>query len=90
MRPSEYQTQAYVNQGLDRQHSLDSPEGSAALVQANKPEVDATDSQKEQILAKDDVRFVATQELASDNRRGQPPRPIIPMQSMVNPFYKKK
>ena len=54
MKKSEYDTQAYVNQGLNQQRSLDSPEGSVALTQANKPEVDATDAQKERILAQSD------------------------------------
>ncbi|CAF0865664.1 unnamed protein product [Adineta ricciae] len=52
MKRSEYDIQAYVNESLNRQHGLDSPEGSAALTQANKPEVDGTDMQKEQFLAK--------------------------------------
>ena len=52
MKRSEYDIQAYVNESLNRQHGLDSPEGSAALTQANKPEVDATDMQKEQFVAK--------------------------------------
>jgi hypothetical protein len=54
MKRSEYEYQAFVNQGLDQQRSLDSPEGSAALLQANKPEVDATDLQKERFLANSD------------------------------------
>ena len=87
MRSSEYQTQAYVNKGLDQQHSLDSPEGSAALVQANKPEVDATDLQKEQILAKEDARAVALQQLAPESQKKQPPRSISPR---INSLHKKK
>ena len=87
MRSSEYQTQAYVNKGLDQQHSLDSPEGSAALVQANKPEVDATDLQKEQILAKEEARSVALQELTSANQKKQPSRSISPR---INSLRKKK
>ncbi len=51
MQQSEYATQAYVNDGLNQQQGLDSLEGSAALLQANKPEVDGTDTQKARILA---------------------------------------
>lgn len=44
--------QAYVCEALNRQYGLDGPEGSAALAQATKPEVDATDLQKAQVLAR--------------------------------------
>ena len=51
MRRSEYETQAFVNDGVNQQQALDSQEGSAALLQANKPHVDGTDVQKAQFLA---------------------------------------
>lgn len=51
MRRSEYETQAFVNDGVNQQQALDSQEGSAALLQANKPHVDGTDIQKAQFLA---------------------------------------
>ena len=51
MRRSEYETQAFINDGLNQQNGLDSQEGSAALSQANKPQVDGTDIQKARFLA---------------------------------------
>jgi len=38
MQQSEYQTQAYINDGLNQQQALDSLEGSAALLRPNKPQ----------------------------------------------------
>lgn len=63
MRQSEYQTQAYVNDGLNQQQAFDSPEGSAAIVHANKPEVDGTDIQKRQTLGKIDEKPLILQPL---------------------------
>lgn len=51
MRRSEYEAQALVNDGVNHQQAFDSQEGSAALLQANKPHVDGTDIQKAQFLA---------------------------------------
>lgn len=58
MKQSEYKTQAYINNRLNQQDALNSLEGSAALIQPDKPEVDATDVQKAQILAKTDNKPV--------------------------------
>lgn len=86
---SEYQTQAYVNECLNQQHGLDSPEGSAALIQANKPEVDATDIQKAQILAQIDDKKVAEQSLSSTNQKNTGLRPISPIQVTKSSNFKK-
>ena len=67
MQQSEYATQAYVNDGLNQQQGLDSLEGSAALLQANKPEVDGTDIQKARILANVHVKQPAEQLLLPEN-----------------------
>lgn len=76
MRLSEYQTQANINDRMNQQHGLDSVEGSAALLQANKPEVDATDIQKARILAQD----IEKQNSVPPSTRNKPnnfvPRPI--------------
>lgn len=68
MRRSEYETQAYVNNGLNQQHNLDSQEGSAALVRPNKPQVDGTDTQKQQVLAKIEDKKPIIQSLAPKNQ----------------------
>ncbi|UJR35557.1 hypothetical protein I4U23_028310 [Adineta vaga] len=83
MRKSEYDMQAYVNQCLNQQHGLDSPEGSAALVQANKPEVDGTDLQKEQFLAK----YEDKQSVIAENQKKLPfhPKSTVPNIKTLNP-----
>jgi hypothetical protein len=78
MQQSEYQMQAYINSGLNQQHGLDSAEGSAALVQSNKPEVDATDAQKARILAKADDEKTTVQSSTSENQKKTVPTPVIP------------
>lgn len=60
-RKSEYQIQAMVNQGLNQLHGLDSPEGAVALLQANKPEVDGTEIEKQRIFARIDTVQVKSQ-----------------------------
>ena len=67
MQPSEYAIQAHVNDGLDQQQGLDSVEGSAALLQANKPEVDGTDIQKARILANANTKQPVVQTLLPGN-----------------------
>jgi hypothetical protein len=67
MQRSEYATQAYINDGLNQQQGLDSLEGSAALLQANKPEVDGTDIQKAQILANANAKQPVVQSLSPGN-----------------------
>ena len=91
MRRSEYQVQAFVNDGMNQQHSMDSPEGSAALVQANKPEVDATDMQKERILAKDEEKQAAQQAALNllDIPKRNRSRPVTPVVTSVSPRTKR-
>ncbi|CAF3251006.1 unnamed protein product [Rotaria socialis] len=69
MQTSEFQMKAYINDGLNQQHGLDSPEGSAALLQANKPEVDDTDIQKARILDKADMQQTTTQSFKVENQK---------------------
>jgi len=89
MPQSEYQIQAYVNACLNQQHGLDSPEGSAALAQANKPEVDATDIQKAQILAQIDEKQAAEQSLLVANQKNIDSRSISPIQVTKSLNFKK-
>jgi hypothetical protein len=78
MKQSEYKTQAYINDGLNQRQSLDSPEGSAALVQPDKPEVDATDIQKAHILAEAHGKQAVAQSLAPGNQMKTVSRPMSP------------
>lgn len=91
MRRSEYQTQAFVNDGINQQHGMDSAEGSAALLQANKPEVDATDVQKDYILAKDQEKKAAQQTTLNllDKPKRNLSRPVTPISNLINPRSKK-
>lgn len=71
MQQSEYQMQAYVNNGLVQQHGMDSSEGSKALVHPTKPEVDETDAQKERIMAKyDDVKAISKPVMYENHKKG--------------------
>jgi len=89
MKQSEYQTQAYVNDSLNQQYGLDSLEGSAALLQANKPEVDGTDIQKEQILAKTIDKQAVVQSLTPRNQMKTVSRYRGPIQRSKTPDYRK-
>ncbi len=90
MQQSEYRMQAYINDGLNQQNGLDSLEGSAALLQANKPEVDGTDIQKKQILAKTDDKQATVQSLTPGNQMKTVSRHRSPIQTKKNPNYKKR
>lgn len=68
MQTSEYQMKAYINDGLNQKCGLDSLEGSAALLQASKPNVDATDIQKIRILDKVDEKQSIVQMLKPSNK----------------------
>jgi hypothetical protein len=89
MKQSEYQTQAYVNDSLNQQYGLDSLEGSAALLQANKPEVDGTDIQKEQLLAKTIDKQAEVQSLTPRNQMKTVSRYRGPIQRSKTPGYRK-
>jgi len=89
MKQSEYQTQAYVNDGLNQQYALDSLEGSAALLQANKPEVDGTDIQKQQMLAKTIDKQAVVQSLTPRNQIKTDSRHRGPIQRSKTPNYRK-
>ncbi len=89
MKQSEYQTQAYVNDGLNQQYALDSLEGSAALLQANKPEVDGTDIQKQQILAKTIDKQAVVQSLTPRNQMKTVSRHRGRIQRSKTPNYRK-
>ena len=89
LRKSEYEMQAYVNECLNRQHGLDSPEGSAALTQANKPEVDGTDIQKAQVLAKFDNKQSVEQSLTPEYQNKLVSRPKSPIQATRSPNIKR-
>ncbi|CAF1537789.1 unnamed protein product [Rotaria magnacalcarata] len=69
MQTSEFQMKAYISDGLNQRHGLDSPEGSAALLQANKPEVDNTDIQKARILDKTDVKQTIIESFKVGNQK---------------------
>lgn len=90
MRQSEYQTQAYINDGLNQQYSLDSQEGSAALLRPNKPEVDGTDIQKQQILAKIEDKPVVVQSLTPGNQMKTSSRRKSPIQTRKTANYQAK
>jgi hypothetical protein len=68
MQQSQYKTEAYVYDGVNQQRALDSLEGSAAILQADKPRVDGTDIQKEQILAKANDQQAVVQSLTPGKR----------------------
>jgi hypothetical protein len=89
MQQSEYQTQAYINDGLNQQQALDSLEGSAALLRPNKPQVDGTDIQKQQILAKTDHKKAVTQSLTPGNQLKTVSRHRNPIQTTKTPNYRK-
>ena len=63
MNQSEYKMQAYINDGLNQQHAMDSLEGSTALKQPDKTLVDGTDIQKAQILEKNNAKSTVVQSL---------------------------